>query len=109
MEATTPKEFFDKVLPSRFKPEKAAGIDVVVQVIVTGENNGDWIVSISNQKLTVAEGLHPSPTLSLKMTSKDFTDLVNRKISAEKAFFSGKVHFKGNIALALKLRDAGFL
>lgn len=81
----------------------------MVQVTVTGENGGDWVVTIKNQKLTVAEGVHPSPNLSLKMTAKDFTDLVNRKISAEKAFFSGKVQFKGNIALALKLRDAGFL
>jgi putative sterol carrier protein len=85
------------------------GIDVVVQVTVTGENGGDWVVTIKNQKLTVAEGPCPTPNLSLRMTVKDFTDLVNRKISAEKAFFSGKVHFKGNIALALKLRDAGFL
>jgi putative sterol carrier protein len=109
MEAATPKEFFDKVLLQQFRPDKAAGIDVVVQVTVTGENGGDWVVTIKNQKLTVAESTHASPNLSLKMTAKDFTDLVNRKISAEKAFFSGKVHFKGNIALALKLRDAGFL
>ena len=109
MEASTPKEFFDNVLPKQFKPEKAAGVDVVVLVAVTGENGGNWIVTIKNQKLTIAEGLHESPTLSLRMTAKDFVDLANRKISAEKAFFSGKVHFKGNIALALKLRDAGFL
>ena len=109
MEASTPKEFFDKILPCQFKPDKAAGIDVVVQVTVTGDNGGNWFVTIRNQKLTVEENVHVSPSLSLKMTEKDFTDLFNRKISAEKAFFSGKVHFKGNIALALKLRDAGFL
>ena len=109
MDATTPKEFFEKVLPQRFNPEKAVGVDVTVQVTVTGENGGDWAVTIRDQKLTVHEGLLPSPTLCLKMSSKDYVDLVNHKISAEKAFFSGKVHFKGNIALALKLREAGFL
>ena len=109
MDAATPKEFFDKILPNQFKPEKAQGVDVVVQINVTGENGGDWSVTIKDKKLLVVEGTYPSPTLSLKMTSKDFIDLVNRKISAEKAFFSGKVQFKGNIALALKLREAGFL
>ena len=109
MVVATPKEFFDKVLLQQFKPDKAAGVDVVVQVTVTGENSGDWFVTIKNQKLTVAGGTYPTPTLSLKITSKDFTDLVNRRISAEKAFFSGKIQFKGNIALALKLREAGFL
>jgi len=109
MVVATPKEFFDKVLLQQFRPDKAAGVDVVVQVTVTGENSGDWFVTIKNQKLWVAEGTHLTPTLSLKMTSKDFTDLVNRRISAEKAFFSGRIQFKGNIALALKLREAGFL
>ena len=109
MEATTPKEFFDKILPARFKPEKAAGIDVIVQVSITGPNGGEWIVTIKNQEMKITQGTDPAANLSLKMTEKDYLDLVNGKISAEKAFFTGKVHFKGNISLALKLRDAGFL
>ncbi len=109
MEANTPRDFFEKILPQRFKPEKAAGVDVIVQVNITGQNGGTWIVTIKDQKLTVSEGVHSSPNLSLKMDEKDYVDLVNHKITAEKAFFTGKVHFKGNIALALKLRDAGFL
>jgi putative sterol carrier protein len=109
MEAATPKEFFEKVLPQRFNSSKAAGVDAIVQVIISGANGGDWIVTIKNQKLSVEQGMNPSANLSLKMTEKDYLDLVNHKISAEKAFFTGKVQFKGNIALALKLRDAGFL
>jgi len=35
--------------------------------------------------------------------------MINRKISPEKAFFTGRVHFKGDIGVALKLREAGFL
>jgi putative sterol carrier protein len=109
MEAVTPKEFFEKILPERFNPEKAVDVDVTVQVSITGPNGGDWVVTIKDQKLEVKEGVHPSPTLALKMAEKDYMDLVNDKISAEKAFFTGKVHFKGNITLALKLREAGFL
>jgi putative sterol carrier protein len=30
-------------------------------------------------------------------------------MSGEKAFMTGKLQFKGNIALALKLREVGFL
>jgi len=109
MEATTPREFFEKIFPARFKPEKAAGINVTVQVTITGENGGNWIITIKNQKLVVEEGLTKSSDLSLKMNEKDYIELVNGRTSAEKAFFSGKVHFKGNVSLALKLRDAGFL
>jgi putative sterol carrier protein len=109
METQTPKDFFDKTLPARFKPEKAAGIDVVAQINVTGLEGGSWIITIKDQKLDVKEGINPTPSLTLKMNENDFMDLVNKKISAEKAFFTGRVQFKGNIAVALKLRDAGFL
>jgi putative sterol carrier protein len=109
MEAKTPREFFEKVLPSRFKPDKAGGIDVVVQVNIIGHNGEDWVVTIKSQQLKAEEGTHPSPTLELKMTEKDYMDLVNGKISGEKAFLTGKLRFKGNIALALKLRETGFL
>jgi putative sterol carrier protein len=109
MEAKTPKEFFEKTLPARFKAEKAKDIDVVAQINVSGPEGGSWTVTIRNQQLQVEEGISSSPILTLKMNQDDFMALVNEKLSAEKAFFTGKVQFKGNIATALKLRDAGFL
>jgi len=109
MEAITPTEFFDMILANRFRPDKAKGIDVTVQVNLTGPNGGDWTVSIREQKISVRNGNHPSPNLTVGMTDADFLDLVNDRLSAQKAFFTGKIKFKGDIALALKLRDAGFL
>jgi putative sterol carrier protein len=108
-EAKTPEEFFEKVLPRRFKPDKALDIDVTVQINITGPNGGDWVVTIKNQKLDVKEGTHPSPTLELNMAETDYMDLVNGKMSGEKAFITGKLRFKGNIGLALRLKETGFL
>jgi putative sterol carrier protein len=109
MEAKTPKEFFEKVLPSRFNPNKAQGVDVTVQVNITGPNGGAWTATIKDQKLEVKKGTHPSPTIAVSMAEADYMDVVNGKMSAEKAFFTGKLQFKGNIALALKLKETGFL
>ncbi|MFA5572055.1 MAG: SCP2 sterol-binding domain-containing protein [Crenarchaeota archaeon] len=109
MEAQTPQEFFENILPARFKPEKAAGITTVTQINVSGPEGGSWTVTVKDQKITVTEGVNSSAELILKMSLLDFMDLVNGKLSAEKAFFTGKVQFKGNIAVALKLKDAGFL
>jgi sterol carrier protein 2 len=109
MESKTPREFFEKEAPARFKPEKAKGIDSIAQLNVTGIEGGSWTVIIKDQKLTITEGTHPAPVLTLKMTDSDFMDLVAGKLSAEKAFFTGRIQFKGNIAVALKLKDAGFL
>ncbi len=109
MEAKTPKEFFEKVLPNRFKSNKAAGVDVTVQINIIGPNGGDWAVTIKNQKLEVKEGTHPSPILVINMAETDYMDVVNGKMSSEKAFMTGKLKFKGDIALALRLRETGFL
>ena len=110
MEPKTPREFFEKTLPERFKPEKAAGVDVTVQLNLTGSSDGgDWVITLKDQKIQASPGIIPAPTLTLKTSEADFMDLVNGKLSAEKAFFSGKVNFKGSIATALKLRDTGFL
>jgi putative sterol carrier protein len=109
MEAKTPKEFFEKILPSRFNPSKAQGVDVTVQVNITGPNGGAWTVTIKDQKLKAQEGTHPSPTIAISMAEAEYMDVVNGKMSAEKAFLTGKIQFKGNIALALKLKEMGFL
>ena len=109
MEAKTPREFFEEILPCRFKPDKAKGIGAIVQLNLTGSSGEDWTVTIRDQKIQAQKGFHPSPTLTIGMAETDFLDLVNGKLSAEKAFFTGKIKFKGNIALALRLRDTGFL
>jgi putative sterol carrier protein len=109
MEPKTPKEFFEKILPNRFNSNKTKGIDVTVRINITGPNGGDWIVTIKDQKLEVKEGTHPSPTLMINMAETDYMDMVNGRMSGEKAFITGKLQFKGNMALALRLREAGFL
>ncbi len=107
--AKTPREFLEKEAPARFKPEKVKGIDAIAQLNLSGPEGGNWTVTIKDQKLNVVEGTHPDPTLTLKMSDSDFMDIASGKLSAEKAFFTGRVQFKGNLAVALKLRDAGFL
>jgi len=109
MEAQTPKEFFAKQLPERFKPEKAVGINAIAQLTLTGSNGGAWVITIKDQKMQIKEGTDPEATLALQASDKDFMDIMSRKLGVEKAFFTGKIQFKGNLNLALKLRDAGFL
>jgi putative sterol carrier protein len=105
----TPKEFFEKEAPAKAKPEKLKDINAITQINLSGPLGGSWTVIIKDQKLQITEGIHAAPTLTLKMQDKDFMDIVNGKISAEKAFFTGRVQFNGNISVALKLKDAGFL
>ena len=109
METKTPKEVLEKDLPSRFKPEKAQEIDTVVQMDIRGPRGGIWTVIIKDQKIEVKEGTHQTPNLTIEMAETDFLDLIYGKLNGTMAFFSGKLKIKGDVAAALKLKDAGFL
>lgn len=105
----TPREFFEKVLPTKFDPKKAAGLEAVIQMNITGPDGGDWTVIIKDQKMEVKKGVHPSPEIGIKVSDSDFVDLINNKLKALQAFMSGKIEFKGSLALGLKLMDIGFI
>ncbi len=107
VEVKTTKDFFEKILPQRFNPEKAKNIDIIVNVNISGNNGGKWTVIIRNQALKIAVGEHISPTISLAISEKDYMDVINGKLSGEKAFLSGKLKLNGNISEALKLRNTG--
>lgn len=109
MVAKTPKQFLEEVLPTKFKPEKAANFNVVVQLNLTGPNGGNWTIFLKDQKLKVYEGTYPEPDLTLTVVDSVFMDLVNGKIGTTEAFFNGKIQFNGSLSLALKLKDAGLL
>lgn len=109
MEVKTPKEFFEKVLPTKFNPEKAKNFEAAAQVDLAGTNGGKWIITIKNQKLQAKEGVDLSPAITLKMIDKDFVDLVNGKLNAVNAFMTGKLEFNGSMAIGLKLLDMGFM
>jgi putative sterol carrier protein len=109
MEIKTSQEFFENILSTKFKPEKAKDIEVVVQVNLTGDIPNNWVIIIKDQNIQSKQGITTEPTLTLKTSEENFLDLINGKISVERAFFSGKINFKGDITTALKLKDAGFL
>lgn len=108
MEIKKPRDFFEKVLPARFDPKKAAGFEAVVQVNISGADGGEWVVIVKDQKMQVREGVDSSPTITLKMMDADFVDLINGKLDAVKAFMSGKLEFKGSISTGMKLMDIWF-
>lgn len=109
MEIQTPREFFENVLPEKFDPAKAAGIDVVVQLNITGDNGGQWFVTIKDQKLDIKEGQHPEPKIAIEMKDKDWVKMLNGKLTGERAFLSGKLKLRGEVTDALALRQIGML
>jgi len=88
-----------------FKPEAAEGVDAVIQYKLTGDEGGDWIISIKDGKCTVAEGEAESPTMTLSADAQDFSDVLLGKANGMKYFMEGKIKLAGDLNLAMKLTD----
>ncbi|MEW5721553.1 MAG: SDR family NAD(P)-dependent oxidoreductase [Thermodesulfobacteriota bacterium] len=84
-------------LAAGFKPEAAAGVDVVFQFEISGPAGGTWHVAVKDQKCDVIEGPHPGPTTTLKISDEDFLRMVKGEVSAMSLFTSGKLKLGGDI------------
>jgi len=109
MQIQNPREFFEKVLPEKFDPDKAEGIDIVFQVNISGEEGGDWYVIIKDKQIDINEGVHDDPTVGIEVKDKTWIKLVNGKTTGERAFLAGKLKVKGEVQDALSLKVLGFL
>ena len=98
----TVKETFE-LMPGRFRPEKAAGVNAVIQYEITGEGGGTWNANIKDGACAVKEGAAASPNLTLTMTAQDWLDLLGGKLSGQMAFMSGKLKLKGDMGFAMKI------
>lgn len=92
-------------MPKYFRPEKAEGINAVIQYHLTGEGGGDWVVRIENGTCTVEEGTAENPTLTLTMDAEDYVDLISGKLDGMTAFMTGKLKLEGDFTLATRLQS----
>ena len=59
-------------MPEAFRPDKAAGVNVLFQFSISGPGGGDWNVAIKDGTCTIAEGKAEKPTTTIKMADADF-------------------------------------
>ena len=98
----TVKETFE-AMPARFRADKAAGTNAVIQYDISGEGGGTWHAVIKDGACAVNDGPGTNPNLTLQMASQDWLDMLSGKQSGQMLFMSGKLKVKGDMGLAMKL------
>ncbi|MBI5480316.1 MAG: SCP2 sterol-binding domain-containing protein [Deltaproteobacteria bacterium] len=98
----TVNEIFD-AMPASFRPEAAAGLEVVYQFDITGEGGGQWYAAIKDGTLALQAGRHSSPSATITARAEDYLAVANGQANEMMAFATGKLRVKGSIVLAMKL------
>ena len=104
MHLTDVREVFE-VMPKRFNPDAAQGMDAVLQFDITGDGGGTWVLLIRNGACQVREEIHENPNLSLSMKGVTWLSIVNKELNAVQAFLSGALKIKGDMSLAQKIPE----
>ncbi len=92
-------------MPGAFIPEKAVGVDAVVQYHLSGKEAGDWIIRIKNGECLVEKGVAENPNMTMTADSEDYKNVILGKLDGMKAFMQGKLKLAGDLNLAMKLTN----
>jgi putative sterol carrier protein len=90
-------------MPSAFVPEKAQGLDTVLQFKFSGNEPGDWYAVIKDGKVDVQQGAHPAPKMTLSADSDDYIKLFTGQLDPMQAFMAGKLKLQGDLNMAMKM------
>lgn len=90
-------------MPGAFLPEKAPGLNAVIQLKFTGEEAGDWYAEIKEGAVKVEKGVHAAPKMTLTADSSDYIKIFTGELDGMKAFMEGKLKLAGDLNLAMKL------
>jgi putative sterol carrier protein len=105
MPITEPREWFEQELPTSVQvdPKKIESFNGTLLFNINGDKGGSWTVDIHNQQLNVKAEAIATPDITITMKDGDFVNFINKKLSGQMAFMTGKLKVKGNMQLAMKL------
>lgn len=96
------KEMMRKMEDS-FLPKKAGATKALIQLELTGQDSGLWVVDVANGECRIREQEAKRPDATITMDAEDFAALYHEQLNPIQAFMGGKVRVRGNVGLAMQL------
>lgn len=92
-------------MPEAFLAEKAAGLNTTIQLELTGDGGGDWVIKIANGTVNVTAGQSAAPNLTLTMAASDYVSISYGEANPINMFMAGKIKLQGDMTLAMKFPE----
>ena len=108
MNKHNPSIFFEEHLPGflRTVGPPALPEEVAVAFHIRGSGGGAWQVTREEEPAIRVEPIGEGPVdCEVRMSSEDFMDIVEGRVSPREAFLAGKVEVHGDIGLVLALGE----
>jgi putative sterol carrier protein len=99
------KEEVQSTLPAmvqNFLPDKAQGVNAIIQFDISGDGGGLYWVKIADGKCEYGDGEVPNPAMVFKAKDEDFIALMTGKLNPVQAFMMGKIKVN-NMELGMKM------
>jgi len=91
-------------MPNAFNAEKAGDMDATVQFDLSGEDGGQWNVTVAEGVCSVEEGTIDEPTATIRMEASDYVDMIAGRLDPMTAFIQQKVKVEGDLNTVMKFQ-----
>ena len=83
----------------------AAGREFVIQYDLSGDLGGSYFVEVRNGTCMPGVGAHAAPTVRVAVDAEDWLKINSGALNRTKAYLTGRLKVKGDMALAVKLGE----
>jgi len=85
--------------------QAAGDLKATIQFEVTGNQTGDWFLSIENGKCACHEGKTNSSNVTIKTPSEVWLAIANGEMDGQQAFMEGKYTATGDMSFLMRMRS----
>jgi len=90
-------------MPGAFDPAVAGDLQSSIQFLISGDDGGQWVLSISEGKCEVREGRIPNPSLTIESPGEVWVKMARGEIDRPKALMQGLYKVQGDFPLLSRL------